>query len=183
MKFKLPDTIRRTAFVVASTQIVPNRHRSRILHQLGLVHGKDALIGAGVTFLRPDLVYLGPGVFINAGVHFDAGPVTLERNVFVGPRAIFLCGNHGIGPRAHRAGDGTPLPVHIGEGSWIGAGAIVFPGVTIGPGCIIGAGAVVTSDCEPDGVYVGVPARRVRTLPEDPSASKVNSGAKELDHD
>lgn len=175
MRLRLPDTLRRVAFVFASTQVVPNRHRSRILQRLGLSHGENALIGPGVTFLRPDLVNLGPGVFINAGVHFDAGPITLERNVFVGPRAIFLCGNHGIGPRTHRAGDGTPLPLHIGEGCWIGSGAIILPGVTIGPGCIIGAGAVVTSDCEDNGVYVGVPARRIRSLPEDPSDSAFSS--------
>jgi maltose O-acetyltransferase len=41
---------------------------------------------------------------------------------------------------------------------------VILPSVTIGPGCIVGAGAVVTKDLEPNGVYVGVPARRVREL-------------------
>lgn len=34
-------------------------------------------------------------------------------------------------------------PVVIGEGSFIGAGAIILPGTTIGRSCIVGAGAVV----------------------------------------
>ncbi len=54
--------------------------------------------------------------------------------------------------------------MHIGEGAWVGAGAMLLPGVTIGPGCVIAAGAVVSSDCEPDGLYGGVPAERIRYL-------------------
>ena len=47
------------------------------------------------------------------------------------------------------------------------ADVIVLPGVTIGEGCIMGAGAVITQDTEPDSVYLGVPARKVRSLPKD----------------
>jgi hypothetical protein len=39
-----------------------------------------------------------------------------------------------------------------------------LPGVVIGPGCVIAAGAVVVSDCKPNGLYAGVPARRLRDL-------------------
>ncbi|WP_249354641.1 DapH/DapD/GlmU-related protein [Rhodococcus sp. USK13] len=52
----------------------------------------------------------------------------------------------------------------VGDGCWIGAGAIILPGVTVGEGCVVGAGAVVTRDCSPNGLYVGSPARRVRDL-------------------
>jgi maltose O-acetyltransferase len=58
-------------------------------------------------------------------------------------------------------------PIAVEEGAWIGGGVIVLGGVRIGRGCVIGAGAVVTRDCEPNGLYVGVPARRQRDLPED----------------
>ena len=52
--------------------------------------------------------------------------------------------------------------VHIGDRCWIGTRAMVMPGVTIGEGTVIGAGALVTKDCDPGAVYVGVPAKRVR---------------------
>ena len=55
-------------------------------------------------------------------------------------------------------------PVSIGDGSYIGAGAIVLPGVTIGPRTAVGAGAVVTQDLVGGVVAVGVPARIIRTL-------------------
>ena len=54
----------------------------------------------------------------------------------------------------------------IGDGSWLGQNVSVIAGVTIGAGCMIAAGAVVVSDCEPNGLYAGVPARRIKNLGE-----------------
>lgn len=56
-------------------------------------------------------------------------------------------------------------PIVIEEGCWLASGVTVLPGVTIARGCVIAAGAVVARSTEPDGVYAGVPARRVRELP------------------
>jgi acetyltransferase-like isoleucine patch superfamily enzyme len=55
-------------------------------------------------------------------------------------------------------------PVTIGEDVWLGMGAIVLPGVRIGDGSIVGAGAVVTKDVPPLTVVLGVPARVQKTL-------------------
>ncbi|NUB11603.1 hypothetical protein GAY28_02095 [Azospirillum brasilense] len=49
--------------------------------------------------------------------------------------------------------------VIIGNDVWIGAGVTIMAGVTIGDGAVIGAGAVVTSDIQPYGIAVGVPAK------------------------
>lgn len=51
---------------------------------------------------------------------------------------------------------------HIGDGVFIGAGAVVSDGVTIASGVVVGAGAVVVADIELPGVYIGVPAKRLR---------------------
>lgn len=51
-----------------------------------------------------------------------------------------------------------PGGVVIGNDVWIGREARIMPGVTIGDGCVIGTRAIVTKDCEPYGVYVGMPA-------------------------
>jgi maltose O-acetyltransferase len=109
-------------------------------------------------------------VFVNSGVVFDArAHIDLGQNVAVGPGAQFITSTHSLGPARHRSGCGSPLfaPIAVEEGVWIGVGVIVLGGVRIGRGCVIGAGAVVTRDCEPNGLYVGVPARRHRELPED----------------
>ena len=65
---------------------------------------------------------------------------------------------------SREGGAGYTLPVKIGDGVWIGANATILPGVIVGDGCFIAAGALVTEDCEPDGFYAGVPARRIRNF-------------------
>lgn len=57
--------------------------------------------------------------------------------------------------------------VHIGQRSWLGAGAIVNQGsntmrLKIGNDTIIGSGAVVLNSCDDEATYVGIPAKRVR---------------------
>lgn len=53
-------------------------------------------------------------------------------------------------------------PVTLGRHVLVGAGCILLPGVTLGEGCSVGAMSLVKSDCEPFGVYAGVPARFVK---------------------
>jgi len=40
----------------------------------------------------------------------------------------------------------------------------VLPGVTVGEGSVVGAGAVVVDDVEPGTVAAGVPARPIRKV-------------------
>ena len=53
-------------------------------------------------------------------------------------------------------------PITLVEDVWLGANVTVTANVTIERGCIIGANAVLTRSTEPFGLYVGVPARRLR---------------------
>lgn len=56
----------------------------------------------------------------------------------------------------------TTAPVSMGRHSIIGSGSVVLPGLSIGEGVAIGALSLVTRDCEPFGIYVGTPARKVK---------------------
>ena len=62
-----------------------------------------------------------------------------------------------ISPKAALGGN-----VRVSEGSHIGIGACVRNNIAIVGGCTVGAGAAVVSDLEEPGVYVGVPARRMK---------------------
>lgn len=50
--------------------------------------------------------------------------------------------------------------------SFLGLNSTVRDGVTVASRCVIAAGAVVTKDTEENGVYIGVPAKRME-LPSD----------------
>ncbi len=50
--------------------------------------------------------------------------------------------------------------------SVIDPGARLGEGTTHGEGCVIGAGSFVNKDCEPWGIYVGSPARKIATRPK-----------------
>lgn len=52
--------------------------------------------------------------------------------------------------------------VTVGANSLLGVGVAVRPGVTIGDDCTVGVGAAVVNDLTEPGVYVGVPARRMK---------------------
>lgn len=119
------------------------------VHWTARMHGPDTSIG---MYSR-----------INHGCSVDAY-VTIGINTGLAPRVIISTSTHDIGDHQGRAGTYKIQPVTIGNGVWIGTGAIILPGVTVGDGAVIAAGAVVNKDCEPDGLYAGVPARRIKDL-------------------
>src|SRR3984957_3067571 len=159
--------------VVAASPIFSTRMRAGLL-RLGGVDVRGAGVFPHVKFVSGHDVTLRHEAFVNVGVLFDAGAhIDLGPRVAVGPGAQFLTSSHPLGLSRHRAGGGEPeiAPIVVEEGCWIGAGAIILAGVTIGRGCVIGAGAVVLQDCQPDGLYVGVPASRKRDLSDGPVPS------------
>lgn len=106
---------------------------------------------------------IGDYSWVNAGAFIENGTVIGHR-VAIGPSVTICTVTHQIGPEKARAGQNVNLPVVIGDGCWLGASVTVLPGVTIGTGCVIAAGSLVRQDCAPNGLYAGVPARRVRDL-------------------
>jgi maltose O-acetyltransferase len=147
---------------LAGAVIVPRVVRLALLKALGLQIGRSHIL-PGVEFSTARIL-IGDRVFVNRGCFFDAHGVTLEDGVSVGCFARFITASHHIGGPDARAGGGFSASIVVKRGSWIGANALIFPGVTIGAGCVIAAGAVVTKDCEPNGLYAGTPARRIRDL-------------------
>lgn len=142
-----------------------------MLRHYGLKAGSGVFISSGCRFAHPDLsnITLGENVFLNHGCFLEnGGAIKIMDKARIGPHAKILTTTHAIAGHENRAGSSCIRSlVMIGKGVWIGASAVILPGVTIGNGCVIGAGAVVNRDCEPDGLYVGMPARRKLDLRKD----------------
>ncbi len=104
-------------------------------------------------------ISIGPGTFVNYDCFFDtSAPIRIGKNCSIAMGVYMVTSDHATGPRTARAGALQARPISVGDGSWIGARALLLPGVSIGEGCVVGAGSVVTHDCEPHSLYVGVPA-------------------------
>lgn len=110
-------------------------------------------------------IHIGEGSFVNFDcVFLDLAPIRIGRNTLIGPKVQLLTAHHPFDPAERVAGREAGKPITIGDGCWLGGGAIVCPGVCIGNGAIIGAGAVVTSDIPANCVAAGNPARIIRSL-------------------
>jgi maltose O-acetyltransferase len=110
-------------------------------------------------------ITIGARAFVNRGCFFDlCAPIEIGRRCHLAQQVMLLTSSHLMGPSSQRAGQLDSKRIVIDDGCWVGARVTILPGVRIGPGCVIATGAVVTRDCEPNGLYAGVPARRLRDL-------------------
>lgn len=169
MGLGLRTAVTRCREALAFSPLVTAPRRITMLRDAGWTGLGECWIEADCAFQgtlesRARLV-VADGAYINMRtIIATRGGVFIGRNAYIGHGCRVLSVSHEMGGHDQRAGAGTSAPVSIGAGAWLGAGVTVLPGVTIGDGAVIGAGAVVTRDCEPDTLYVGVPARAVRRL-------------------
>jgi maltose O-acetyltransferase len=150
----------------AAMRLIPHRLRGRILSiDPAISIAADARLLHGVELTGRGRIVIGRS-FLNSHCFIDGtGDVTIGNAVLLAHRVAVLTATHESGPSQQRGRKPQGLSTVIEDGCWIGAGAIILPGVRVGMGCIVAAGAVVTQDCEPDGLYAGVPAVRKKDLP------------------
>jgi acetyltransferase-like isoleucine patch superfamily enzyme len=104
-----------------------------------------------------DHVYVGPSCSL--------GLVHIGRNALLGSAVHVTSGRHTHGTDslavAIRDQPMTKTLVRIGEGAWIGSGAIIM--ADVGANTVVGAGSVVTKALPDNVIAAGVPARVLRT--------------------
>jgi acetyltransferase-like isoleucine patch superfamily enzyme len=108
-------------------------------------------------------VILGENVLIGVGSKIT-GPVTFDNDILVGQNVLMSGLNHDykdVTKPIVKQGFSKDT-IHIENGVWIGAGAIITAGVTVGKNAVIGAGSVVTKDVPPFSVVVGNPAKIIK---------------------
>ncbi|HXD87726.1 MAG TPA: acyltransferase [Urbifossiella sp.] len=134
------------------------------------------------AFLQRVIARCHSSVLVEFGSFFSQTGAMLDENVYIGPRCglglvhlqkdVLLAANVQIpsGGQTHYFDDpnkpireqgGERRLVTIGEGAWIGAGAIVL--ADVGKGTIVAAGAVVTKPLPDNVIAAGVPAKVIRS--------------------
>jgi len=103
---------------------------------------------------------IGAKVSVQTGVYICTFS-TVEDAVFLGPCCVFTNDKY-VAQKPFRLVGPT-----VKKGASIGANALLFPGVTVGEGAVIGSQAMVNSYVPPKTVFVGIPAKKLRDVPDD----------------
>jgi virginiamycin A acetyltransferase len=115
----------------------------------------DITISLGTYFVYPQTVV---GDLVSIGSYCVIGPCSIGRGTQIASHVEIPGGRHQHSRDAEGKLSGTlQAGVEIGEYCWIGASAIIM--ASVGQGSTIGAGAVVVKDVPPGVVAVGNPAR------------------------
>lgn len=120
---------------------------------------RRAFVSFGALFVTRS-ASIGERAFV--GPYCVIGAVRLGKGVRLGSRVSVMSGRHQHGNHARGVVDEAFShhgQVAIGDGSWIGEGAIVM--ASVGSNCIVGAGSVVVREVRSGVTVVGNPAREL----------------------
>lgn len=165
--------------LLAEYNSLPYDHKQEKIEVLRqLFGGMGTNVSVGMSFICDygKNIYLGNNVSVNMNCTFvDCNKIEIGNNVLIASNVQIYTATHPVELADRLTPDWDPesgkyfcrtyaLPVKIGNGCWIGGGAIILPGVTIGDGTVIGAGSVVTKDIPANCVAVGNPCRVIREI-------------------
>ena len=157
-----------------------------------MIVGKDVFISKNAEITRPELCVIGDHVAIDSGfycttkltignyVHISChvaviggkeGSLTLGNYSTISAGAKLICGSDAfrgdgiVGPFIPEEYSDAKIikPIVLKRFSAVCAGSIVFPGVTMAEGSVLGASSLLKENTEPWTIYVGNPARPIKT--------------------
>jgi carbonic anhydrase/acetyltransferase-like protein (isoleucine patch superfamily) len=152
-----------------------NKKMSFIIEVKGITpsFGANCYITPNATIAGDVIMGDNCSVWFNAVIRGDVNSIRIGNKVNVQDGAIIHCtylkaatvigNNVSIGHNAIVHG------CVIDDNVLVGMGAIIMDNAKIGSNCIIAAGAVVLENTivEPDSIYAGVPAKKVKNIPEE----------------
>lgn len=113
------------------------------------------------------IIEIGCGTYINnnAVIIADKTRIKIGSNCLIGPDFFITDSDfHGLSVDERRSGVYQCSEVVVSDNVFIGAGVRVLKGVVIGENSVLASGSVVVNDVDPNSIYAGVPARKVKEL-------------------
>ncbi len=133
-------------------------------------------MGKGVYIGRNSLVYCkGGNLFLEDRVNvghrtliFSSNELRIGAGTMLAADCCLMSGgNYDYRSEikfADQTGATSKGPLLIGSNCWLGAKVVVMDGASIGEGSVIGAGAIVTEPIAAKSIAVGVPARVIKQI-------------------
>lgn len=157
------------------TSETDTEEREKILHELLPHADKSVLLQGPVFFDYGEFTSIGEGSFANFNLTvLDVCPVTIGKNVYIGPNVSILTPLHPLCYQDRNAffdkakGYVTDkeygAQVKIDDDCWIAGNVTILPGVTIGSGSVIGAGSVVNKSVPKNSLAFGNPCHVRRKI-------------------
>ena len=148
------------------------------LMRRGITLGDHVMIGPYSVLAGAPVSNIGEGIVMGANSAVNAysflgssGAITIGKNVIMGQHVCFHPENHNFDRLdiPVKAQGTTRQGIVIEDDVWVGSNVTFLDGVHVGQGSVIGAGAVVRGTIPPYSIAVGVPARVVRSRkPKEP---------------
>lgn len=130
-----------------------------------IIIGDNTLISSFVI-LRTygGTIQIGNSCFVNSFTTlYGHGDLLIGNGVLIGPQVTMIPANYGFKDREIPFREQPPSikGITVEDNVWVGAGVTILDGCVLGEGSIIGAGAVVTKTVEPFSIVGGVPAKKI----------------------
>ena len=128
--------------------------------------GRNVTIYPGVMFWGDGLIEIGDNVDIGKDTVIyssKSGGVCIGNHTSIAAQCYIIDMDHGVERNSLIQGqENSVAPIHIGKDCWLAANVTVLKGSNIHDGAVIGAKSLVKGNCDAYGIYVGVPARKVK---------------------
>jgi carbonic anhydrase/acetyltransferase-like protein (isoleucine patch superfamily) len=149
------------------------------VHGISPQFGNDCYLAENATIVGDVICGDQCSFWFNAVVRGDVNSIRMGDKVNVQDGAIIHCTyNKTIVSIGNNVSIGHNAIVHgciIYDNVLIGMGAIIMDNATIGSNSIVGAGAIVTEGMtvEPNSVYAGIPAKKIKTISPELSKGEI----------
>ena len=138
----------------------PSAWKAALLRAFGAKVGRGVVLKPRIHVKYPWRVAIGDHAWIGEGAWLDSlGEIRIGAHACLSQGCMVETGNHDW---SRPAFDLVVKDVAVEDGAWAAVGSLLLPGSRLASHAVLGAGSVLSGDTEPYGIYVGVPARKVK---------------------